>query len=338
MTQDHRRAPARARDEAARWFARLSRVSVRTDDLKAFRAWRQAPENAAAYAEVEAAWTQAGALAADPELAAATAAAFQRRPAVAGRRPRARRPGALPIAGAVLALAVAAGGLLVLRSPQQPRFETRVGEQRVVTLPDGSRLRLNTDSEVQLAFTAGERRVRLRRGQAVFEAAKDPSRPFVVDAGLAEVRALGTRFDVWRAPGSVRIALLDGKVEVAPSATDPAARTAVLAPGQQLTATASGLSAPGPADPAVAGWTTGRLTFRNTPLSTAVAEVNRYSSGKLTLAAPNLAHRPVSGVFDAGDTDAFVSAVTSLYDLEAERAANGGRRLRPASAHPSTLP
>jgi transmembrane sensor len=177
---------ARAQDEAARWFAQMSRASVTTEALREFRAWRRDAANAAAYAQIEATWDTAAALSADPEIAALTAATLRRRPpraAAATRRPR--WPLGLLAAGA-MGVAAVAGGLAVVGHP----YSTGVGEQRLVVLADGSRVRLNTDSAIRVRYGPAERRLRLTRGEAFFEVAHNPDRPFVVEADGARVTAL----------------------------------------------------------------------------------------------------------------------------------------------------
>lgn len=315
----------RAREEAAAWFARLGRQAVTTDALRRFRDWRSRPANAAAYAEVEATWSKAGDLRHDPELMAATAAALDRRSfraRLAGLGP----PPPLAWGGTALALLAVAAALTFGPAALAPAYDTGVGEQRLVVLEDGSRVRLNTDSRVRVRFAGDRRRVDLLRGQAFFEVAHDADRPFTVDAGSAEVRALGTRFDVRRLDGTVQVTLVEGAVRVAPEDSPAGAAPSAwtLAAGQQLTVAPGRPAAPRPTDAAGAtSWTTGRIVFRETPLAAAVAEVNRYSPRKVVLDAPGLAAAPVNGVFDTGDTEAFVAAATSLFGLEARRPAKG---------------
>ncbi|HVI33750.1 FecR family protein [Phenylobacterium sp.] len=314
----------RARSEAAAWFARLGRQAVTTDALRAFRDWRRTPANAQAYAEVERTWAKAGTLAQDPEIRAATHAALDRRPRsrTAGLPRGPLAWGAAGLAALALAAALRFGPGLAA-----PAYDTGVGEQRLVVLEDGSRVRLNTDSRVRIRFHDDRRRVELVRGQAFFEVAHDPARPFTVDAGAADVRALGTRFDVRRLDGTVQVTLVEGSVRVqadAARADDETHAAWTLAPGQQLTVAPGRAAAPRPADTAGAtSWTTGRIVFRETPLAAAVAEVNRYAPHKISLEAPALAAAPVNGVFDTGDTEAFVAAASSLFGLEARRAPDG---------------
>lgn len=299
--------------EASQWFTVMKRPSVTPQDLERFRAWRRVPENAEAFRKVQTAWEAAGALADRPALAAATEAALARHPAkgVTVRASR-RRFVLAPIALGVTSLAVAAGGVFAWRN-FEPTYATGVGGQRLEVLSDGSRVRLNTDTKVRVAFRDGKRRVVLERGQAFFEVAHDAARPFVVEADGARVRALGTKFDVRRDGAVVRVALTQGRVEV--KAGDGA--QAVLAPGQTVVASQSGVSRPLAANvAAVSSWTTGRLTFSGVPLRDAVAEVNRYSDRKVVLEAPEaVAGELVSGQFVAGDVDSFVAGARSLYGL-----------------------
>jgi transmembrane sensor len=140
---------------------------------------------------------------------------------------------------------------------------------------------------------------------------------------------VGTKFDVRRDDGTVHVSLLEGTVRVRRDAR-PGEWT--LAPNQQLTVTGAGASAPRAIDAArTTSWTTGRLVFHETPLAAAVAEVNRYADRKVELQGDNLGRRRVNGVFDVGDTDAFVAGVSALFDLKATPAPGGSIRLQPAN-------
>lgn len=297
---------ARAEAEAAEWFERLRRPAVTARALKDFQAWKASPANAEAFRRVEAGWRAAGALVGHPEVQAAAREALAKRPL---RRRRDWRQIWAPAA------VVGALGLILLGWGERefaPAYRTAVGEQRLVVLDDGSRVRLNTDSAVRVVFWGDTRRVHLRRGEALFDVAHDPDRPFVVAAGGAEVRALGTRFDVRRDGDGVSVTLLDGRVRV----EDDRGEAAELSPNQQLRVTEAGLSRVRRAGPDAVSWTSGRLVFQDMPLAAAVAEVNRYSARKIELSdAAGLGDEPVSGVFDAGDVEAFAAAVAQVYGL-----------------------
>lgn len=307
------------RREAAEWFARLNQRKVTIEDVKGFSDWRRDPENARVFQRLEAMWEAAGALASDPEMAALTQAAATPASPVEKRPFRTGRLIPLGI-GALTLIVLTIGGLWLMRPPLQ--YETTVGERRVVHLADGSKVTLDTASELTVRFSGAQRRVVLVSGQAMFDVEGDARRPFIVEAGDAQVTATGTRFDVRRAGAGARVILVEGKVDVLRETG--ARRRWTLAPGQQVTT-----SAPRPAvDPvniaASTSWTVGRLTFENTPISEAVAEVNRYSRTPILLQDGRLSSVRVSGVFNAGDTDGFVAALSDLYDLTAVHTPDGG--------------
>ncbi|WP_372784836.1 FecR family protein [Phenylobacterium sp.] len=324
---------ARVQSEAAGWFARLNQLSITTDELRDWRDWKRDEANAAAYAKVEAAWAAAGALSKRPAIQAETAEILQRRPSQTPAHVTFRRYG-LPaaITATVVTLGVAVAWL---NFQPQPSFTTRVGEQRLVVLDDGSRVRLNTDSVLRVRFRKAERRVILARGEAFFEAAHDAARPFIVEADGTRVHAIGTKFDVRRDGDAVRVTLLEGKVKVAQKDT---AGSATLIPNQQLTVADGRVSAPHPTDAAeAAAWTSGRLTFRSVALEDAIAEVNRYAAHKVVLdGPPALGRQPITGVFDTGDTKSFADAVGVLLDLSAKSDSDGVLRLTPRA--PSRAP
>ncbi len=302
----------RSLEEATAWFTRLKQDSVSEASIEDFFAWRRTPANGAAYAEVEARWRQADNVRNDPELVHLTEMALRREAFWPRLRRRLRSP-ILPLGFAATAVLVAAA-IIVVGPFRPPTYETAVGAQQIVRLEDGSVLRLNTDSKATVRYSRHERRLVLLRGEGFFEVAHDAARPFVVEAGPAQVTALGTKFDVRRAGAATHVTLLEGHVQVArPSRSE----TWTLKPDQQITldGAASGPRATDATD--ATSWTTGRLRFRETPLAAAVEDVNRYSRNKIILEANHLGPVRVSGMFDTGDSQAFISAVCELFDLEA---------------------
>jgi transmembrane sensor len=314
------------RREAAAWFARLKQKRVAATDITAFSQWRRAPENAQAYASIEAMWDAADTLAGDPDIAAFTQGARAR--ADASRHAQRRLSRALVPVGAIAGLGIVVFGA-VLWSSRGDSYQTDLGEQRAVVLADGSRVTLDTNSRIRVRLTRNQRAVELIDGQAYFAVVGDSSRPFVVTAGDTNVTAVGTRFDVRRLGEGARVTLVEGKVEVRD--TDGAAPTWSLTPGQQIV-TASSRPAVKSVDPASAtSWTSGRLIFAGDTVETAVAEINRYSATKVVLEAPGVARIPVSGAFNSGDVEGFVSALTDLYPVTADRSRPGQIILRSAS-------
>lgn len=309
----------RTLEEAAAWFTRLKQDAVSEGAIEAFMAWRREPANAAAYAEVEARWRQADRVANDPELVRLTEAAL-RRPRLLDVLKRLLARNLLPLG---LVAAVFGGAVFFLILHLQPQaYETEVGARQIVRLSDGSVLRLNTESRVEVRFSHGERRLVLRRGEAFFEVAHDVTRPFIVVAGDTRVRALGTKFDVRRTDGATQVTLAEGRVEVARPGRQ---QRWTLVPNQRITLNGAP-PVPERADAAMAtSWTEGRLRFQETPLVDAIAEVNRYSRTKIALEARHVEDDRVSGVFDTGDTEAFVSAVTEIFGLTASATPTGIR-------------
>jgi transmembrane sensor len=304
-------ADNRAREEAAAWFARLNRRSVPLQMLEDFRVWRQNPRNRAAYQAVEATWRETAALANDPEISAALDAALVRR---ATNKPA---RWIWPTVGVTASLAVLTAFAVLTSGPS---YATRVGEQRLVRLGDGTAMRLDTDTRVAVAFRDGERTVQLFQGQAFFDVAHDATRPFIVAAGPMSVRAIGTRFDVRRDGAEAKVTLVEGIIQVRGSGAGPNGWT--LRAGEQ--ASLGHRPAHVAADVAQAtSWTTGRVIFRGLPLSDAIDEINRYSPHKIRLEAPAVAEVPVTGSFQTGDVDAFVSAVSDLHRLIAKKVPDG---------------
>jgi transmembrane sensor len=219
--------------------------------------------------------------------------------------------------------------------PEPSTFATAIGERSTTTLEDGSVAVLNTNTRLQLAFSAQERRVILLQGQALFEVSHDPDRPFVVMAGEQRITAIGTVFDVRLDGDDVRVTLIEGVVEVkaeAPLGTDLAGSAGSPVPvrmtaGQTLVTKA--LATPEP--PVVAEaeveratiWRHGRVFFDDAPLSEAVAEMNRYSTTQIVVRDIALDRFRVNGMFRTGQQSNFVLALEQYFPLAVEHDPKG---------------
>lgn len=311
--------------EAAAWLARLKQPERSREVEDAFRHWlSEKQENAVAFELTQEAWDTHAPLA--RRVARPRVDWKPRRSWHANRFVRAL------IAAALLICLIA---LPLLRGPS---LNTAIGERLTHTLPDGSRVTLNTDSRLELAYTRTERRVRLSHGEALFEVAKDPEHPFIVVAGNHAVRALGTSFVV-RNDREWAVTLLEGQVRVEDmqSANKPERFSAltVSTPGQRVTlneSTAPRLEVT--ALDRVTAWRQGEVRLDNTPLADAVAEMNRYSPSKLTIEDPLLGAIRVTGVFRTGDSTSFARAVSHAYGLQIE-ASSRQIRLLPPVANPA---
>lgn len=115
---------------------------------------------------------------------------------------------------AAAAIVLSIGAVAWWNAEQHPLYATDVGERRSITLADGSTVDLNARSRLRIDFSKNERRVELLAGQALFQVAKDSTRPFIVASGTATVRAVGTQFDVYRKDSGTTVTVLEGRVAV----------------------------------------------------------------------------------------------------------------------------
>lgn len=208
-------------------------------------------------------------------------------------------------------------------------YATARGERKQLVLADGSRVTLDTDSLVRVAFTPGRRSLRLMKGRAAFDVRHDAGRPFAVAAGGREVIAVGTRFDVRLDPGQVRVVLVQGRVSV--SSAGLASPPVLLSAGQQLVAPETGPPVVGPADlDEAAGWERGYLTFRNQTLAAAAAEMNRYGGDRLVVRDRRVAQLRVSGMFRAGEAARFGRTLAQVHPVRVVRTSPGELEIVPA--------
>jgi transmembrane sensor len=201
-----------------------------------------------------------------------------------------------------------------------PRFagiETAVGEQRTLTLADGTRIYLNTDTRIVLHYDDSSRRIDLKRGEALFEVAGEARRPFSVRAGDRRVNALGTSFVVRHERNRTAVTLMEGSVTVSRvQGTDEVG----LEPGQRLTLLADKqprMDTP-PLDRVIA-WRQGQVALDDMPLAEAIMEMNRYSSVRLSVERPEARSVRVAGFFRMGDSASFARAVAASYGLRVIR-------------------
>jgi len=278
------------RDEAIDWLIRLQSARCSEADRRAFAAWLERSEaHRSAYAEVSAhmGWLDSF-KGADLPL---------RREALRYRAPAWRRH-AGRAARAALAVAMLALGLTAF-TPNgwlgtDAQYETAHGARRSVDLADGSRLELNTDTEVKVHLSHWSRSVELVRGEAYFSVAHDAARPFAVTAGKGRSVDIGTEFEVFRQRDRVLVAVHQGRVRV-----DARGSRALAAP-QSLAYDAAGDFLDDDANLDIdnlTAWRRGRLVFDNRRLDAVLAEIGRYSDTSIVLADPALAPLKVSGSF-----------------------------------------
>jgi transmembrane sensor len=347
-----RNARRTARAEAAAWIVRLHGPHRSPELEAAFRDWLAAhPENGKQFERVTEVWDAGSSVPVPgaPRLATWKESASQR-----------------TRAAGVLLVICGLVGWGVWRAWADPTYTTGIGEQRIVRLDDGTRLSLNSGTRVRIAYDNSERRVELERGEAYFEVAHNPARPFIVTAGNHQVTALGTVFVVRYEAAQTAVTLLEGKVAVLPvpdsaslmqnsavtnppdsngtksaranrhpsislppspsngeeagvrvGAKEAGDREFILSPGERVTFTRGGsLKLDEPRMEAVAAWRRGEVMLDKTQLADAIAELNRYDKPRLIIEDPKIAALPVSGIYQAGDSNGFARTVAKLYNLE----------------------
>lgn len=213
-------------------------------------------------------------------------------------------------------------GILLFARFNQVVLRTQLGERREMTLTDGSMVDLAPDTEVVIRYRTRERLIRLDRGQALFHVAKNPSRPFVVQAARTNVRAVGTVFNVERDVQGVSITVVEGRVSVSQQSASPMTGTLAESCAMALCLGADeqvSISPAGKATPvrkvqseAEVGWATGRLVFENETIGAIAGRFNLYNRTQIQILDADLAARRISGVFRASDPESFVAFVQSV--------------------------
>ena len=333
--------------EAADWVIALRNADRPTK--RAFAAWlRVSPEHIKEFLSVSAVWSTLPKLTSQPlpeELvrmatAQSNVVAMQRseRPSF-NQRPRQDRSrhGWFGRAAAILVL-VTATILLIFAPTEDLHFHTTAtGQQSAVSLPDGSLVTLNTRSKIRVAYSETYREIHLIEGEALFEAAKDWSKPFRVITEQAVIEAVGTEFNVRADADAVTVTVVEGVVEMlftnAAAGSDgqgqvdePGSPPAVRLEFGQQARVRSGADEAMVADAAVEraiSWRDQRLIFEALPLKQVIEEFNRYNEPPAIIADKELESLPISGVFESNDRQSFLQFLAQMKLAESSRRADG---------------
>ena len=314
-------------EQAVEWFVRLRGGSVSTAERHAHAEWLADPEHARALAAVELDWQELDGL----EDRARSRLAQLNLTGARRQRRRVLRIGAVAAAGAVTLAVVAL--FQFGTQPTEQRFATVRAEQRQIALEDGSRVHLNTDSVIDVRFSASSREVILHKGEGFFDVGYHPRRPFVVRAARSSVIAMGTRFAVHLDGGDdLIVTVLEGQVAIAPSDASPdagstagdaeAARGAgtsgrmFLSPDRQARLGTDGsVRAVGVVDAEnVTAWQEGKLVFDNTPLREVARQVSRYTPGDIRV-APGVPDHPVTGIIQIRSARSMVELLSEVVPV-----------------------
>jgi transmembrane sensor len=310
MNGQEPRGAAEIKKEAGEWLERKDRPGWNDADQRELDAWfAQSPAHLLAYHRVAEAWKQAERLTA------------LRGPTSVEENAKARpRTMLMRIAAAIAVTAIFAvgAGAYFLARPNGQTFETHLGDHKIFTLSDGSRIELNTNSAVRIDMASGRRMASLEKGEAYFEIAHDSSRPFTVKVANHRITVLGTKFRVRNAPDKVEVALLDGRVWFDTEAKGKHPQSALLSPGQVLVATAQGMSVTSQPPRALENdlsWRNGLLVFRHTSLIDAANEYNRYNARKIVIANASVGKLTISGILPTRDLNAFTHMARTFFDI-----------------------
>ncbi|MEJ7935429.1 FecR domain-containing protein [Sphingobium sp. AN558] len=226
-------------------------------------------------------------------------------------------------------LVLALVGFAMWPSPQPAEIvdlETHIGERRTAHLADGSMIELNTNTKLRLSFEQERRVAWVSGGEAYFQIAHDPSRPFVIHAGAHDVTVLGTKFSVRREGELLRVAVLQGAVQLKGVGRSSALGSTVLPSGS--TAVAIGMATIVMREPLdklnqSLRWRDGVLVLDGKTLGQAVAELNRYTRRPIVVKGDRLAAMPIGGTFQLGNREGFVRLLSQVYDVRVSRDADG---------------
>ena len=330
---------------AADWLARRDGDAWTDADARALQAWLSAATaHHVAFLRLDAAWNECGRLQAlgagvregpparehwgehgAPHVhadAPPTGAGTPDMSGVVFTSPRIARRARWPVAAALAALAVFAVALPMAwqhaTAIDASSHRTVPGAIRTVPLADGSRTTLGSDSRIDVRLSRRQRQVELLKGEAFFAAARDPRRPFVVQAGERRVVAVGTRFSVRMDGRDLRVVVTEGSVRL--ESADRSAAT-VLPAGSVALATPAGLlvTAGTVAEAErMVGWMDGVLVFRDTALSDAVAEFNRYSARRIVVADASVGALRIGGSFRWSNAEGFVRLLEQGFPVRAD--------------------
>jgi len=298
------------KEQAAAWLERSTDDNWTAEDQAAFETWLStSTAHKLAYWRLDAGWQRSERLAAlRPQMRATSV------------RPRQTMWPLLKVSGGAAAgVFLVIAGAIYASAPSSETFSTPVGGHRILTLADGSRIELNTNTKLHLELGDSTRKVILDRGEAYFQIKHDANNPFVVVAGRERIVDLGTKFLVNREQGLLRVALLEGKAQLQTKKSGSAAL--VLRPGDVAVATLNTLSVSRKPDSVLnteISWRRGLLVFENTSLAEVAHEFNRYNASQLVVADKATARIGIGGTFRANNVAAFAEVAQNILGLHVE--------------------
>ena len=319
--------------QASDWVALLASEDASAEDRERCAAWlKEDPANQTAFDELNHTLSRVvamgdrfrGSVARGDSVAVADNASSS----------RAGNPGRKWFVGTAAALLVGTvGAVMWVQAPKGTVYDTDVGQQMTFTLSDRSTVQLNTDTELLVRFTDDTRSIELRRGEAFFDVAHDSNRPFVVEAGLGSIQAVGTGFVVRVDRDLVEVTVTEGIVELKHESRnsvefsepdDPAGAMPVakLSEGYRVEydrrVGSPAVVAPEELDRALA-WLQGLMIFEDQTLEEVLQEVGRYTETRLIIADSTLTELRVGGAFRSDDLEALLEFLEKGLDISVNR-------------------
>lgn len=324
---NRKKSLTRIEKQAGEWLAVMRSDCKTAGEVEQFRAWLEADaRHQAAYDEIYAHWLELSGLQGMIDPASYQEQGVPR----AGQRFAAlalTRPALAAAAGLLLTVALLFALTARPPAPEAGDYTTSTAEIKEVQLPDASQATLGALSAMEVAYSATERRVALIAGEAFFAVEPDAARPFVVVVADAEIRALGTKFEVRRSRAGVRVSVLEGKVEV--KQTRLSAKR-VLAAQERVRVEPSGrLSEIQPVRQSRPGlWRQGRLVYENATLSEVMSDADRYYAGNIIIDAEDLRTLPVSAAFRTDQIQEMMDALSLSLPISVRQLSNGDLVIR----------
>jgi transmembrane sensor len=301
------------REKASEWIARRMLGPWSETDEAALAAWRtQSLSHEIAYLRMEAGWSRTERLSVlrDPGK-------------LAPRVPSKYRTISFRVAVACVAATALVGVASFYAPPSNEQiYSTAVGGHKIITLTDGSRIELNTDTVIRTSFKSSRRAVTLLKGEAYFQVEHDVQRPFVVMADRHEVIDLGTKFLIRKNAGEVKVSLIEGQAELKSADSAIQQHSVVLTPGDVAVASAQSLSVVRKSEKVLhdeLGWQRGVIVFSHTSLAQAAAEFNRYNATKIVIADETARKRLIGATLAAHDVDAFADVAREVFGLRIQK-------------------
>ncbi|TQV78908.1 DUF4880 domain-containing protein [Exilibacterium tricleocarpae] len=327
--------PQSVQAQASAWLARLDGDDISDEDLLTFKQWiNQDEAHVAAFEKATAAWGELNILTRLP-----SALQQKRQQKVRNKKVKIKYLLRNAAVAAIVVLGLLAGLQQAFSPPQPVSYWTAVGEQKTITLPDTSLVQLNTSSRIKVDYSATARAVYLYQGEAHFEVASNPGRPFEVYAGTGRVRAVGTAFSVMLVDNSddVNVIVTEGVVEVAPEIHPPPVAkghspgTVALPPPVASQRIEAGKAALFDEDEVKVvrqidademqrrlAWQEGLLIFSGESLEEVVAQLSRYTDTKILIKSEAARELSIGGQFQVGDTEAIFNALERGFGLQAD--------------------